>query len=247
MARFQAGCKGSGYEVTRLGTTGSGAQGFAAGWSGRVFVRTFAEGERDFYRVALGPHQYSGGQDWTLAYGRLDANRNPAPDVAPCLVRLLAKAAQAADALAEENAARVDRALALAQAADEAHADQTAALAATVGQDRGEEVGRIMQAKDAAAWAVDAAARAVKTANRATARACTEMVRTRRALGHAERMAAKLEDADTGTASVDRLGLVAYEAENEAAAALDVYIAATGGGQAGGGHEDHAGAHGAAA
>ena len=249
MARFQAGCVGRGYEVTRLGGTGTGAAGFAAGWRGRVTVRTWAEDERDYYRVTLGSHMYSGGDSATLASGRLDAGRNPAPDVAPCLVRLLVKAVQAADALADENAARVERALALAQAADEAQVDAAAAVVrlAEAGPESTDQA-RALAAEvlALATRAAEIAARAVKTANRATARACTETVRARRALGHAKRMAAKLEDADTGAATVDRLGHAAYEAENEAAAALDAYIAAhgpepeTGGGLVGGGSSEEA-------
>lgn len=225
MARFQAGCEGRGYEVTRLGTTGTGADGFAAGWRGRVTVRAYSDEERDRYSVRLGPHMYSGGRTWTLASGRLDAYRNPAPDVAPSLVRLLAYMVEDSENEAVDAQARLGRARELAEAADGAEADALAAVA--VALDRGvyaADGDRLAAAHKAQA----VAGRAVKVAVRAARRAKAEARAAWIAWGHAKRAAAKLEDADTGAATVDRLGVAAYEAENEAAAALDAYIAAHG-------------------
>jgi len=108
MARFQGMTEGQGRTAaTRLGSAGSGVRTHAAGWSGRVEVQAYADEETDRARVRLAPHMHSGGHSWHLATVRLEAYRNPAPEVlagAAALVERLRDEARQVEAEAEAQA-----------------------------------------------------------------------------------------------------------------------------------------------
>ena len=170
MARFQSGCVGSGQEATRLGTAGTGADGFAAGWLGRVTVRAYSEHESDGnsdgdrYSVRLGPHRDSGGQTWTLATGHLDANRNPAPDVARALVRLVSELVRECEARFKDATGGLDSAR---ERLEDAQRAAGRCLADVNMPDGSGDTPMVMERYLAAERAKKAAERAVKLAQKA--------------------------------------------------------------------------------